>query len=159
VKKLKGLIPALALAALTSAACAQSATVDHLSQKQLLERARQLEPTAAAADGAASAKLAEYPNHFTMIALRQKSGSAEVHQKYADIFLVLRGQATLRTGGSVQNPKESAPGEIRGTAVEGGTMTSIHEGDVVHIPAGVPHQILLAKHHDFVYFVIKVQEK
>jgi mannose-6-phosphate isomerase-like protein (cupin superfamily) len=145
-------------AALASKATAQTATVDHFTQGQLMEKAQQLEQKAEDG-GSASAKLAEYPNHFTMIALRKRSGSAEVHQKYADFFFVVKGKATLVTGGTVVDPQTSGPGEIGGSSVSGGTRTQLAEGDVVHIPASVPHQLLLPEHGEFVYFVIKVQEK
>jgi mannose-6-phosphate isomerase-like protein (cupin superfamily) len=148
----------VASVALASMATAQSATVDHFTQSQLMEKAQQLRQKAADG-GSASAKLAEYPNHFTMIALRKKSGSAEVHEKYADFFFVVKGKATLVTGGTVVDPQTSGPGEIGGSSVSGGTRTQLAEGDVVHIPANVPHQLLLPEHGEFVYFVIKVQEK
>ncbi len=150
----------VALAALTLGmnAAAQTVTVDHWTQSQLIEKAQQLEQKAADG-GSASAKLTEYPNHFTMIALRKKSGSAEIHEKYADFLFVLKGKATLVTGGTVIDPQASGPGESGGTSLSGGTRTLLAEGDVAHIPANVPHQLLLPKHSEFIYFVIKVQEK
>jgi len=158
MRNMKGRAAALAVAMWTSMAWAQTAAVDHLSQSQLLERARLLEQ-AASASGSASAKLAEYPNHFTMIALRKRSGRAEIHEKYADFFFVVRGQATLVTGGAVVDPKTVSPGEIQGTSVKDGTQTVLQKGDFVHIPADVPHQLLLPDNGDFVYFVIKVREQ
>lgn len=149
---------ALAAAVLTSMAPAQSATVDHLTQSELLSKALALEEQASPG-GSASAKLAEYPRHFTMIALRKKSGGAEIHEKFADFFFVVRGKATLVTGGTVADAQTVSPGEIKGTKVQGGLRTSLQEGDVVHIPAGVPHQLLLPDHGELVYFVIKVQEQ
>ena len=148
----------LAIAALCPAALAQS-TVDHVTQSELLQKAETLKADAAAHDGSASVKLSEYPNHFTMISLREKDGGAEVHQKYADIFYVMQGAATLTTGGTVVDPKEATAGEIRGSAVQGGTSISLHQGDFVHIPAGVPHRLVLAGGGPFIYYVIKVAEK
>jgi len=147
----------VAVTLLASAAGAQSPTVDHLTQADLLAKAQQIAPQATET-GLATVKLADYPNHFTMITLRNKSGIAEVHEQYADVFLVLRGKATLVTGGTVPEAKTVSPGEIRGAAVQGGTQTSLTKGDVVHIPAKVPHQLLLPAHSEFVYFVIKVKE-
>ena len=123
-----------------------------------MEQAQLLEPKAAES-GLASAKLAEYPNHYTMISLRKKSGGAEVHLKYADLFLVVRGKATLITGGTVVDPQTVSAGEIRGGSLSGGAQMALKKGDLVHIPAGLPHQLLLEKHGEFVYFVMKVQEQ
>src|SRR5882757_4825729 len=106
MKRILVSISVLAAVSLPSMAQTQSVTVDHLSQSDLIEKASTLLPAATAADGSASKKLAEYPNHYTMIALRKKSGGAEVHQKYADFFYVVKGQATLTTGGAVVEGKE-----------------------------------------------------
>jgi mannose-6-phosphate isomerase-like protein (cupin superfamily) len=134
------------------------ASVDHLTQGEMLQKAQQLEAKAAAT-GSASTKLAEYPNHYTMIAMREKDGGAEVHQNYADIFFVVKGKATLLTGGTVVDSRTTAPGETAGSAVKGGKETPLGEGDMVHIPAGTPHQLLVPEHGEFVYFVIKVKEQ
>jgi mannose-6-phosphate isomerase-like protein (cupin superfamily) len=113
----------------------------------------------AQADGAASVKLETYPNHYTMIAVRTKTGVAEVHARFADFFYVLEGKARLVTSGSLVNPAGTDSDEFRGTAVTGGTEQEVKPGDVVHIPAGVPHQLLIPDGTEFAYYVIKVQEK
>lgn len=154
---LKPLFAASVLLAARLVASAQSPTVDHFTQADLLAKAAELAPQASPS-GLAALKLKDYPSHFTMISLRTKDGGAEVHAEYADIFVVLRGKATLLTGGSVANAKTVSEGEIRGSAVEGGARTSLAEGDIVHIPAKVPHQLLLAGTPDFVYFVVKVKQ-
>jgi len=138
---------------------AQTLTVDHLTQNQLIEKAKELTAQAQGSEGIASSKLNEYPNHFTMIALRSKNGGAEVHESYADFFFVVRGSAKLLTGGTVQDAKTVSLGEIRGKSVLNGAETTLNEGDIVHIPATVPHQLLLPEGGTFLYFVIKVKEK
>jgi mannose-6-phosphate isomerase-like protein (cupin superfamily) len=153
-------IASLALAASTLPfAGAQTLTVDHLTQSQLIEKAQDLNAKAQGPEGAASNKLNEYPNHFTMISLRRKNGGAEVHENYADLFFVVRGSAKLLTGGTVQDSKTVSPGEIRGKSVLNGVETALNQGDIVHIPATVPHQVLLPAGGTFLYFVIKVKEK
>jgi mannose-6-phosphate isomerase-like protein (cupin superfamily) len=150
----------LALAASTVPfAGTQTLTVDHLTQSQLIEKAGELNAKAQGPEGAASNKLNEYPNSFTMIALRSKNGGAEVHENYADFFLVVQGSAKLLTGGTVQDGKTVSPGEIRGKSVLNGVETALKQGDIVHIPATVPHQLLLPEGGTFLYFVIKVKEK
>ncbi|HSZ62001.1 MAG TPA: hypothetical protein VK828_09390 [Terriglobales bacterium] len=152
------LIAGLALAAsVVPFAGAQTLTVDHLTQSQLIEKARDLDERAKGPDGASS-KLNEYPNHFTMIALRHQDGRAEVHENYADVFFVVQGSAKLLTGGTVQDGNTVSPGEIRGKSVLNGVETTLNQGDIVHIPATVPHQIL-PQGGSFLYFVIKVKEK
>jgi mannose-6-phosphate isomerase-like protein (cupin superfamily) len=63
------------------------------------------------------------------------------------------------TGGSVEGGKEVNPGEFRGGVVRNGTSMTLNSGDVVHIPATVPHQMLVPEGSTFIYFVIKVKEK
>jgi mannose-6-phosphate isomerase-like protein (cupin superfamily) len=138
---------------------AQTLPVDHLTQSQLIEKAQELNARAQGSEGAASSKLNEYPNSFTMIALRSKNGGAEIHENYADFFFVVQGSAKLLTGGTVQDGKTVSLGEIRGKSVLNGVETTLNQGDIVHIPAAVPHQLLLPQGGTFLYFVIKVKEK
>jgi mannose-6-phosphate isomerase-like protein (cupin superfamily) len=133
-------------------------SVDHLTPADIIAKAQELEPKAQKG-GSASVKLMDYPNHYTMVALRNKSGGAELHQNFADFFYIVRGKATLLTGGTIQDQTTSGPGEFKGSAVKGGTTTELNEGDVVHIPAGVSHQMLLPQGGELVYFVIKVKEQ
>ncbi len=149
---------ALAASALPLAG-AQTLTVDHLTQSQIIEKAQELNAKAQGPEGAASSKLNEYPNSFTMIALRGKNGGAEIHEDYADFFFVIQGSARLLTGGTVQDGKSVSAGEIRGKAVLNGVETALNQGDIVHIPATVPHQLLLPEGGTFLYFVIKVKER
>ncbi len=44
----------------------------------------------------ASRELTRYGNHYTMLAMRESTGSAEVHEHEADIFVIESGQATYR---------------------------------------------------------------
>lgn len=145
---------------LLSAMGAQAQTMQsgHWSKAQLLERARHLQEQAAKGDGSASETLEKYPHHYTMLAFRQKSGGGELHQNFADMFVILDGHATVVTGGSVVDQKTIGPGEVRGKFVEGGTRQEVKAGDVVHIPAGMPHQTLVADGETVTYFVVKAEE-
>ena len=150
----------LGLVLLMSALGAQAQTMqsEHWSKAQLLERAKHLQEQAAKGDGSASETLEKYPHHDTMLAFRQKSGGGELHQNFADMFVILDGHATVVTGGSVVEQKTVSPGEIRGKSVEGGTRQEVKAGDLVHIPAGTPHQTVVADGETVTYFVVKVEE-
>lgn len=148
---------AAATAAILLATVANAAPADHYSPAKLEDAAKAL-IAKAAGNGSASVTLQQYPNHFTMLSYRSKDGGAEVHTQIADIFYVLRGKATLLTEGTVDNSSEERPGEFRGTAITGGKSQVLLPGDVVHIPAGTPHQLLVAKGDEVLYFVVKVQE-
>jgi mannose-6-phosphate isomerase-like protein (cupin superfamily) len=132
--------------------------VDHWSPSVLLERAAYLRKMAKHSDGSASETLKEYPQHFVMLSFRSRSGEVEVHERFADLFCVLAGSATLVTGGVVQGKRVVGPGETRGTSIEGGTEQRLRSGDVAHVPAGTPHQMLLKGDETITSLVTKVQE-
>ena len=69
---------------------------------------------------------------------------------------VVRGTATVLTGGEMQDAREVAPGELRAPRVDGATPHELHEGDVLAIPNGVPHQFTDVS-DPFLYFVVKVE--
>lgn len=106
-----------------------------------------------------SETLANYGNHLTMLAHREGDGEVEVHDKMADVFVLLSGEASLIVGGTVVGGHTTAPGETRGTSITGGEKKALGAGDAVHIPAKVPHQMLVANGKKVEYFVVKVEEK
>jgi mannose-6-phosphate isomerase-like protein (cupin superfamily) len=70
---------------------------------------------------------------------RAVPGMVEVHDKETDILYIIEGQATLVTGGTMVGGKQTAPGQHRGTDVQGGETRHLQKGDVIVIPAGIPH--------------------
>jgi mannose-6-phosphate isomerase-like protein (cupin superfamily) len=144
---------------LTTGAPAQTSNLDHWTPAQLLERAKHLREAAAHGDASASETLERYPRHYTMLAFRNRTGMGEEHWNYADVFFILDGSATVVTGGELVDAKTTAPGELRGVSVKGGSRQQVKAGDIVHIPSGTPHQMLLNDGATVTYFVMKVQEK
>lgn len=132
--------------------------VDHWPHAVLLERGAYLRKMAKHSDGSASETLKEYPQHHAMLSFRSRSGEVEVHGRFADLFCVLAGSATLVTGGVVEGARITAPGETRGRSIAGGTSRKLRAGDIAHIPAGTPHQMLLAGNETITSLVMKVQE-
>ena len=119
--------------------------------KALLEKAR-------VGSGSAGITLANYKGHYTMLTARTKSGGGELHKQFADFLFVIDGDGTELTGGTMVNAKEFPGGEVHGTALEGATPHTLHKGDVIHIPAGTPHQAIEAPGQTITIYVIKVQE-
>jgi mannose-6-phosphate isomerase-like protein (cupin superfamily) len=70
---------------------------------------------------------------------RVAAGQVEVHDKETDIFYVTDGEATIVTGGTMVGGKSTKPGQWLGTNIEGGETHHLSKGDVMVIPAGVPH--------------------
>ncbi len=85
---------------------------------------------------------------------RDGPGLAEIHANEADIFYVLEGTATFVTGGDLLEGKRMGGGEVRGTALRGGTERELAPGDVITVPAGVPHWFRRVS-TPFIYYVVK----
>jgi mannose-6-phosphate isomerase-like protein (cupin superfamily) len=150
---------AIGLCCFSAAMTAQAQQADHYTPDSLVEQAKPLLEKAANGNGAASETLQKYGVDFTMLSVRSKDGGPELHEKFADIFIVVDGSATLLSGGELANPTTIGPGEMHGSAILHSTTTSLAKGDIVHIPANTPHQLLIPKGGTFTYFVVKVKEK
>ena len=101
--------------------------------------------------------LADRGTHTLLVLRRTADGEAEVHAEWDDVMVVQEGAATLLSGGEVSGARVSAPGELRGGRIDGGTRRELAAGDLVTVPAGVPHQLLVAPGGSIVYLVVKVR--
>jgi glc operon protein GlcG len=70
---------------------------------------------------------------------RDKAGQVEVHEKETDVIYVVDGTATFVTGGKMIGGKNTRPGQMLGTNIEGGETRQLAKGDVIVVPAGTPH--------------------
>lgn len=132
--------------------------VDHWSPPILLERAAYLKKMARYGDGSASEALREYPQHTALLSFHGRDSDAELHECHAIFLIVLAGAATLVTGGTIIRARVVEPGVARGDQIEGGTPQTLKAGDIVHIPAGLAHQILVAGEKSITCFAMKIKE-
>jgi mannose-6-phosphate isomerase-like protein (cupin superfamily) len=145
--------------ATTSIAHAQNppATVPHSNAVQIFTS----KDIAAKGDslpaGASAFKwLVQWDGLATMVSRRDSSGIPERHEQFGDVFVVQRGHARLLTGGTTDGERSVSPGEWRGGTIRGGTEAELSPGDIVVIPPGIPHQVLLPPGERFHYFVFKI---
>ena len=101
--------------------------------------------------------LADFPHDSAMLVRRESDGPPEWHETQVDIFFVQSGSATLVLGGKLVNGETVGPHEKRNGTIEGGVRRKLSAGDVVRIPPGVPHQLLLEGSPEFNYFVVKIK--
>jgi mannose-6-phosphate isomerase-like protein (cupin superfamily) len=102
-----------------------------------------------------------YFNHDTFleeIAARDQTGQVEIHKSWNDYMTALSGEAKLTVGGTPVGMKPTDPGEFRGDSITGGQTITLHPGDMVTIPAGMPHWLQLAPGAHFRYLVFKTKE-
>jgi mannose-6-phosphate isomerase-like protein (cupin superfamily) len=108
------------------------------------------------ADHSARETLADYGDHRFRFIYRDADGFPEQHDKIVDVVFVQSGEGTLLLGGKMIDAKgSSASGEYSGTGIEGGERHPLGAGDVVHIPAKVPHSFLVAKGKHITYVLVK----
>ena len=87
---------------------------------------------------------------------RDKPGLAEIHALDTDIIYVLQGNATLVTGGTAVDTKQTEPNEMRGSRIDGGITRQLSKGEVIIVPNNTPHWFKDVN-GEFLYYTIKVR--
>jgi len=108
----------------------------------LLGVVRQSHPAATYVDHdkvAAGGQLVAGPDFSVSILKRTAAGQVEIHEKETDIFYIMDGEATFVTDGTMVGGRVSRPNQQLGTDIQGGKVHHLVKGDVITIPAGVPH--------------------
>ena len=149
------LLPILALFLTTASFAADPAGFAMYKSAEVQARAKaaKLDENKAAAD-----RVASWGNHSLLLVRREGDGAAETHETQVDVITVLSGEGTLVVGGTMVDGKTTTPGEIRGTSISGGERhRMMAPGDVFHIPAKIPHQMLVPK--SLTIQVVKVETK
>ena len=104
-------------------------------------------------------RIIDHENYFAAMVHREGgNGIAEMHDAWADLYVVSTGTGTLVVGGTIPGGKITAPGETRGPSIEGGAKQKLSPGDIVHIPAKTPHNVLVDPGAQITYFIFKVKE-
>ena len=101
--------------------------------------------------------LTENPLYKIHASRREAPGVGEVHVIDTDIIYVLAGSATFVTGGTLVEPREIAPNEVRGARIQGGTERALAPGDVIVVPSGTSHWFK-AIADPVTYYVVKVTD-
>jgi mannose-6-phosphate isomerase-like protein (cupin superfamily) len=100
--------------------------------------------------------LRSHPSYQYLQIRRGKSGVPEVHDRWTDVTMVQAGRASLLSGGQVSGSHVEAPGEHRGGTITGGSSRPVGAGDLMIIPAGIPHQYVIAPGDSLRYVTVKV---
>lgn len=110
-------------------------------------------------DGLVSSPVPTGPGATVLMVRRDRDGEVEVHAKLADELIAREGHARIRVGGTVAGNRQTAPDEMRGGAITGGKIYDLNPGDVIWIPIGMPHQMLVPKGTSFSYMAVKFEAK
>jgi hypothetical protein len=156
---LPGIVLSLTLIAAQPLFAQTTDPIVHTTADLQQREAKLIETAKASPTGLAVGRLEDYGNDYTLLVVRVHTGDAERHQFFADQIVITKGTITLITGGTMQNehPNSTAgrPGETLGSSVEGGKEIILNAGDIVHIPAGVPHWVKIAPNTTTTYLVFK----
>jgi mannose-6-phosphate isomerase-like protein (cupin superfamily) len=142
--KLALLISTLLISAVSLSAAQSGSTVTYVAHDKV--------SALIAANGGA---LANGTDFTVSIAKRTAAGEVEVHDKETDTFYVLDGSATFVTGGTMVGGKVSRANQQVGTDITGGETRHLTKGDVITIPAGVPHWFKEVQ-QPFTYYMVKI---
>jgi hypothetical protein len=71
------------------------------------------------------------------------------HGKKSDFMLIQDGEGTFMSGGELVDAKPGGEdqGDLRGASIRGGVSRVLKAGDVMFVPAGVPHGFVETKDH------------
>jgi mannose-6-phosphate isomerase-like protein (cupin superfamily) len=95
------------------------------------------------------------PDLTVMCSHREKPGQVELHDKETDVIYIVEGDATFVTGGTAVGLTRTTPGQSLGSEIKGGDAHHLVKGDVIVVPAGVPHWFKEI-HPSISYYVVKV---
>ena len=85
---------------------------------------------------------------------RKATGDAEVHTDMNDTIIIQQGHGEFLVGGSITGNHQIAPTEWRGGEINGAHRYTVSVGDLLLIPAGIPHKALVTD-GPFTYLAIK----
>jgi len=104
---------------------------------------------------AANETLAKYPSYMLAVVHREGDAEAETHVNNSELFIIVSGEATEVVGGTPVNTRTVSPGEIHGSGLTGGMQVPLRPGDVLRMPANVPHRMLVAPGKQITFIVVK----
>ena len=108
------------------------------------------------ADHSSRETLADYTSHRFRMLYRDADGNPEQHDAIIDIVFVESGEGTLVLGGTMAGRRTTTAGEWVGTRLDGGDRHALGAGDIVHIPAGIPHSFLVPTGKHLTYVLLKI---
>ena len=115
--------------------------------------------THVAADHSSRETLADYGEHRFRLLYRDADGNPEQHDMIIDVVMVQSGEGVLQLGGTMAGRRSTGAGEYVGTRLDGGDRHPLGPGDIVHIPAGIPHSFLVPPGKHLTYVLLKIPSK
>jgi mannose-6-phosphate isomerase-like protein (cupin superfamily) len=77
-----------------------------------------------------------------MLEYRPATAPAALHEKDAELMVVLDGTGNIVTGGKIVNEERVNAANTRGPSIDGGHSQAVVKGDMLIVPASTPHQVI-----------------
>jgi mannose-6-phosphate isomerase-like protein (cupin superfamily) len=73
---------------------------------------------------------------------RPGTSPAAVHEKDAELMVVLEGTGNIVTGGKLVDEKRTNANNLSGSSIAGGNSQAVVKGDMLIVPSNTPHQVI-----------------
>ena len=73
---------------------------------------------------------------------RPAKAPAALHEKDAELMVVLEGAGDIVTGGKLADEKRTNANNLSGSSITGGNSQAVVKGDMLIVPANTPHQVI-----------------
>jgi mannose-6-phosphate isomerase-like protein (cupin superfamily) len=107
--------------------------------------------------GSIPAAVNQFAPNSLLLVDRTETGESEIHATQNDITTIIEGTATLVTGGKLTKDRKISTNEIRGESITGTDRRAVKAGDIIMVPANMPHQFVLKPGERLVYTVFKAE--
>lgn len=94
-----------------------------------------------------------------VLANRREAGQVEYHEHTNHIFIMVEGEATFVTGGTMVGAKRTNPEQMVATSIEGGETHHLSKGDVITIPAKTPHWWKDVSTKTVAYYAVNIESQ
>jgi mannose-6-phosphate isomerase-like protein (cupin superfamily) len=94
-----------------------------------------------------------------VLANRREAGPVEYHDRTNHVFIMVEGEATFITGGTMVDAKRTAPDQMRAASIEGGETHHLTKGDVITIPAKTPHWFKEVPTKTVAYYAVNIDSE
>ena len=94
-----------------------------------------------------------------VLANRREAGPVEYHDRTNHVFIIVEGEATFITGGTMVDAKRTAPDQMRAASIEGGVTHHLVKGDVITIPAKTPHWFKDVPTKTVAYYAVNIESE
>jgi mannose-6-phosphate isomerase-like protein (cupin superfamily) len=94
---------------------------------------------------------------LVVLANRRGAGDVEVHEKTSHVFIIVEGEATMVTGGTLVGARQTGPDQRRASSIQGGQTYHMTKGDVITIPARTPHWWKEVSTETIAYYAVNIE--